>query len=135
LVAGNSSGVSEQMSKPPNPHHRHRFPAELISHAWPSDEAGAAIEPHPAKGRPCARRMEDRRVINGILHVLRSGFLKNKCGAPPPALSFQSHEVVLDRKSKALDKVVRLMARTDVKRGLAVTCRRRLSEGLDVNPR
>ncbi len=42
-----------------------------------SDEAWAVIEPHLPKGRPGAHRVDDRRVISGILHVLRSG-----CMAP-----------------------------------------------------
>ena len=40
---------------------------------WLSDEAWAAIEPHLPKNQPGARRVDDRRVISGILHVLKSG--------------------------------------------------------------
>jgi transposase len=40
---------------------------------WLSDEAWAAIEPHLPHGRAGARRVDDRRVISGILHVLKSG--------------------------------------------------------------
>ena len=40
---------------------------------WLSDEAWAAIEPHLPHGRPGARRVDDRRVISGILLVLKSG--------------------------------------------------------------
>ncbi|NJR80843.1 IS5 family transposase [Sphingomonas sp. 36D10-4-7] len=40
---------------------------------WLSDEAWAAIEPHLPKNQPGARRVDDRRVISGILHVLRVG--------------------------------------------------------------
>jgi transposase len=40
---------------------------------WLSDEAWAKIAPHLPHGRPGARRVDDRRVISGILHVLRSG--------------------------------------------------------------
>ena len=40
---------------------------------WLSDEAWAVIEPHLPQGRPGARRVDDRRVISGILHVLKSG--------------------------------------------------------------
>ncbi len=40
---------------------------------WLSDEAWAAIEPHLPHGRPGAPRVDDRRVISGILHVLKSG--------------------------------------------------------------
>ena len=40
---------------------------------WLSDEAWAAIEPHLPKNQPGARRVDDRRVISDILHVLKSG--------------------------------------------------------------
>jgi hypothetical protein len=46
------------------------------------------------------RRVEDRRVISGLLHVLRSSFLRSKCGHPPPALKSQSREVVLVEKAR-----------------------------------
>jgi transposase len=34
---------------------------------WLSDEAWAAIEPHLPRGRPGKPRVDDRRVISGIL--------------------------------------------------------------------
>lgn len=34
---------------------------------WLSDEAWAAIEPHLPRNQPGARRVDDRRVISGIL--------------------------------------------------------------------
>jgi transposase len=40
---------------------------------WLSDEAWAAIEPHLPRNQPGARRVDDRRVISGILHVLKVG--------------------------------------------------------------
>ena len=40
---------------------------------WLSDEAWAAIEPHLPKNQPGARRVDDRRVIAGIVHVLKVG--------------------------------------------------------------
>jgi transposase len=40
---------------------------------WLSDEAWAAIESHLPRNQPGARRVDDRRVISGILHVLKSG--------------------------------------------------------------
>jgi transposase len=40
---------------------------------WLSDEAWAALEPHLPKNQPGARRVDDRRVISGILHVLKVG--------------------------------------------------------------
>jgi putative transposase len=33
LAGGQSRGQNDGMSKPPDPHYRHRFPAELINHA------------------------------------------------------------------------------------------------------
>lgn len=36
------------------------------------DEAWAAIEPHLPRNQPAARRVDDRRVISGILHVLKT---------------------------------------------------------------
>lgn len=38
---------------------------------WLSDEAWAAIEPRLPRNQPGARRVDDRRVISGILHVLK----------------------------------------------------------------
>lgn len=40
---------------------------------WLSDEAWVAIEPHLPKNQPGAKRVDDRRVISGILHVLKIG--------------------------------------------------------------
>lgn len=40
---------------------------------WLSDEAWDRIEPHLPKNRPGARRVDDRRVISGIIHMLKSG--------------------------------------------------------------
>lgn len=38
-----------------------------------SDEAWAATEPHLPKNQPGARRVDDRRVISGIIHMLKCG--------------------------------------------------------------
>jgi transposase len=40
---------------------------------WLSEEAWAAIEPHLPKNQPGARRVDDRRVISGIIHMLKCG--------------------------------------------------------------
>jgi transposase len=48
---------------------------------WLSDQAWAAIEPHLPHNRPGAHRVDDRRVISGILHVLKSGCRWSDC--PP----------------------------------------------------
>ena len=46
---------------------------------WLSNEAWAAIEPHLPKIRPGARRVDDRRVISGILHMLKTGYRWRDC--------------------------------------------------------
>ena len=38
-----------------------------------SDEQWRLIEPHMPKNQPGARRVDDRRVISGIFHVLKTG--------------------------------------------------------------
>ena len=40
---------------------------------WLSDTAWAAIEPHLPHGQPGKPRVDDRRVISGILHILKTG--------------------------------------------------------------
>lgn len=46
---------------------------------WLGDAAWAAIEPHLPKNQPGARRVDDRRVISGILHVLKTGCRWRDC--------------------------------------------------------
>jgi putative transposase len=48
---------------------------------WLSDEAWAAIDPLLPKIYPGARRQDDRRIISGIIHVLRSGCRWQDCPA------------------------------------------------------
>ena len=48
---------------------------------WPSDEEWAAIEPHLPRGRRGARRVDDRRVISGIVHMLKTGARWRDCPA------------------------------------------------------
>jgi transposase len=38
-----------------------------------SDAAWAAIEPHLPKDQPGARRVDDRRIISGVVHMLKCG--------------------------------------------------------------
>ena len=40
---------------------------------WLSDDQWRAIETFMPKNRPGARRVDDRRVISGIIHVLKAG--------------------------------------------------------------
>ena len=48
---------------------------------WLSDDAWAAIEPHLPRGKPGKPRVDDRRVISGILHVLKTGCRWRDCPA------------------------------------------------------
>jgi transposase len=48
---------------------------------WLSDEAWATIEPLLPKVYAGARRQDDRRIISGIIHVLRSGCRWQDCPA------------------------------------------------------
>jgi transposase len=48
---------------------------------WLDDEAWKAIEPHLPSNQPGARRVDDRRIISGIIHVLKSGCRWKDC--PP----------------------------------------------------
>ena len=54
---------------------------EMSSGFWLSDDAWAAVEPLLPKNQPGARRVDDRRVISGIIHVLRVGCRWQDC--PP----------------------------------------------------
>ena len=48
---------------------------------WLSETQWAAIEPHLPTNQPGARRVDDRRVISGIVHVLKVGC--RWCDCPP----------------------------------------------------
>jgi transposase len=48
---------------------------------WLSDEEWGRVEPLLPKGRRGARRVDDQRVISGIIHMLRSGARWRNC--PP----------------------------------------------------
>lgn len=48
---------------------------------WLSDRQWTTIEPLLPKNRPGARRVDDRRVISGIIHVLKVGCRWQDC--PP----------------------------------------------------
>ena len=48
---------------------------------WLSDEEWARIEPLLPRGRKGAHRVDDRRVISGIVHMLKSGARWRDC--PP----------------------------------------------------
>jgi transposase len=46
---------------------------------WLSDAEWTRIEPHLPRGRRGARRVDDRRVISGIIHMLRCGARWRDC--------------------------------------------------------
>lgn len=61
---------------------------------WFSDREWAVIEPLLPKNRPGARRVDDRRVLSGIVHVLRSGCRWQDCPAiygPPTTIYNRFH--------------------------------------------
>ena len=61
----------------------------MANEFWLSDDAWAAIEPLLPSNRPGARRVDDRRVISGIIHVLKSGCRWQDCPAvygPPTTI-------------------------------------------------
>jgi transposase len=53
----------------------------LVDLFWFSDEQWAVIEPFMPQNQPGAHRKDDRRVISGIVHVLRSGCRWRDCPA------------------------------------------------------
>ncbi len=69
------TGFSKSDSLPPNSN----LEVMMSSLFWLSDEAWAAIEPHLPRNQPGARRVNDRRVISGILHVLKTGCRWRDC--------------------------------------------------------
>ena len=61
----------------------------MRSEFWLDDAAWAAIEPLLPRNQPGARRVDDRRVISGILQVLKSGCRWKDCPAtygPPTTI-------------------------------------------------
>ena len=46
---------------------------------WLSDDEWLRIEPHLPRGRRGAHRVDDRRVISGIVHMLRTGARWRDC--------------------------------------------------------
>jgi transposase len=53
----------------------------MANEFWLSDGAWARIEPLLPGNQPGARRVDDRRVISGIVHVLKSGCRWQDCPA------------------------------------------------------
>ena len=59
---------------------------------WFSDAQWAVLEPFMPRNRPGARRVDDRRTISGIVHVIKSGCRWRDC---PPA--YGPHTTVYNR--------------------------------------
>lgn len=53
----------------------------MASGFWLSEAQWKAIEPHLPKNQSGARRVDDRRILSGIIHVLQSGCRWRDC--PP----------------------------------------------------
>lgn len=53
----------------------------MANEFWLSDRQWAAIEPCLPSNQPGARRVDDRRILSGIIHVLRSGCRWRDCPA------------------------------------------------------
>ena len=53
----------------------------MVDEFWLSDRAWAAVEPLLPQNQPGARRVDDRRVISGIVQVLKSGCRWKDCPA------------------------------------------------------
>jgi transposase len=53
----------------------------MANEFWFTDEQWAHIEPLLPKNRPGARRVDDRRVLSGVVHVLKYGCRWRDCPA------------------------------------------------------
>ena len=51
----------------------------MMDHFWFSDEQWARLEPLLPRGDRGARRVDDRRVLSGIVHALKSGGRWSDC--------------------------------------------------------
>jgi len=66
----------------------------MANEFWLSDAQWSAIDPLLPKNRPGARRVDDRRVISGIVHVLKSGCRWQDCPScygPPTTIYNRFH--------------------------------------------
>ncbi len=66
----------------------------MANEFWLSDAQWAAIEPLLPRNGPGARRVDDRRVISGILHVLKVGCRWQDCPSvygPPTTIYNRFH--------------------------------------------
>jgi len=51
----------------------------MANEFWFNDQQWANIEPLLPKNRPGARRVDDRRVLSGIVHILKRGCRWRDC--------------------------------------------------------
>src|SRR3954463_12465230 len=61
---------------------------------WLDDRQWAALEPLLPKNQPGARRKDDRRILSGIIHVLKAGCRWQDCPAvygPPTTIYNRFH--------------------------------------------
>ena len=66
----------------------------MAAEFWFSDQQWQVIEPLLPRNQPGARRVDDRRVLSGIVHVLRSGGRWQDCPAiygPPTTIYNRFH--------------------------------------------
>ena len=62
---------------------------------WLSDDAWAEIERHLPRGKPGKPRVDDRRVISGILYVFKTGCRWRDCVA-----KYGSHTTIYNRYNR-----------------------------------
>jgi transposase len=62
---------------------------------WLNDEQWAVLEPFMPQNQPGARRVDDRRVISGIVHVLKTGGRWRDCPA-----EYGPHTTVYNRYNR-----------------------------------
>jgi transposase len=88
---------------------------------WLSDEAWAAIEPHLPHNQPGARRVDDRRVISGIVHVLKTGCRWRDCPpeyGPPTTIYNRYHR--WSRRGLWVNLLEALVARGVLSQSMAI---------------
>jgi transposase len=51
----------------------------MANEFWLNDRQWAAVEPHLPRNQPGARRVDDRRVLSGIIHMLKTGARWRDC--------------------------------------------------------
>ncbi|SDA27110.1 Putative transposase of IS4/5 family [Methylobacterium sp. UNC378MF] len=66
------------------------------------DSAWARIEPHPPHGQPGKPRVDDRRVISGILHVLKVG-----CRWQDKPSAYGPHTTIYNRYNRWVQTLVK----------------------------